>query len=100
MVIKITLPVIFASGAALDLSWGPLGVSCGPLSHFLRPFWGLLGISWGLLGDLLGASWALLGVPWAILDGIVALGASWGSWGHPGNFLGNYSGLLGLLEAS
>lgn len=70
-VVKITLFVVFASGAALGLSWGLLGLSWGALGHILRLSWGLLGPSWGHLGDFLGASWRFPGCLLGLLGGIL-----------------------------
>ena len=94
-----------ALGGVLGLSWGPLG-------HFLRLSWGLLGASQGHLGDFLAASWRFPGGLLGLLGGILILRASQGpprglpgppgrllgsSWWSPGGLPGTSWSLLGDL---
>ena len=60
-----------------DSLGGVLGLSWGPLGHFLRLSWGLLGTSWGHLGDFLKASWRFPGGLLGLL--VVPLGSFLGT---------------------
>ena len=108
-VVKITLFVVFASGAALGLSWGgswPLLGASGPLlASLLGPPGGLLGASWGLLGAFLAVSWRSPGASWRNLGSKGLPGASQrppGASGTPsGVLLGASRGPLAtFLETS